>query len=67
MVEVKKLPPGKALGADDLQHWAHQRMRGRSGVPKSKSERRLAKKRAEREDATAFWLRMAEARERGEK
>jgi hypothetical protein len=32
MVEIKKLPPGEAFGARDLQNWAHRRMRGKAGV-----------------------------------
>jgi len=33
MVKITKLPPGKAIGADDLQQWSRQRNAGRSGVP----------------------------------
>jgi hypothetical protein len=33
MVEVKKCPPGAALGAGDSNTWASRRMAGRSGVP----------------------------------
>jgi hypothetical protein len=29
---IKKLPPGKAEGADDLQGWGRRRAAGRSGV-----------------------------------
>jgi len=32
MVDIKKLPPGKAYGADDLTNWASRRLSGRSGV-----------------------------------
>jgi hypothetical protein len=31
-VEVTKLPPGKAQGADDLMNWSRRRAVGRSGV-----------------------------------
>lgn len=31
-VEITKLPPGKAFGADDLTRWAHRRSLGRSGI-----------------------------------
>lgn len=39
MVEVKKLPPGEAIGARDLQSWASDRMANRS-----KSWRRISGK-----------------------
>ena len=32
MVEIKKLPPGEAYGARDLQKWANNRSMGRAGV-----------------------------------
>lgn len=32
-VKITKLPPGKAIGADDLQRWSRQRNAGRSGAP----------------------------------
>jgi hypothetical protein len=66
-IKITKCPPGEALGARDLQRWAAQRLKGGSGVPLSKRERKLAKKRAEDEDATARWLRQAEARARRSK
>jgi hypothetical protein len=59
-VKVTRLPPGKAIGCDDLQRWGKQRLLGRSGVPKSKAERKLA----EREDPTAYWLAQAERKAR---
>lgn len=31
-VPITKLPPGKALGADDLTKWAHRRAIGSSGT-----------------------------------
>src|SRR5215471_16740878 len=31
-VKITKCPPGTALGAGDLQRWAHNRSLGRSGV-----------------------------------
>jgi hypothetical protein len=31
-VKITKLPDGAALGAGDLQRWAHNRLSGRSGV-----------------------------------
>ena len=31
-VKITKLPPGKAIGADDLQIWARRRNGGLSGV-----------------------------------
>ena len=45
--KITKCPPGRALGADDLQRWARQRNVGRSGVPDksdSKIERGLSKR-----------------------
>jgi hypothetical protein len=32
MTAIRKLPPGKAIGADDLRYWAMRRNAGRSGV-----------------------------------
>jgi len=61
-VKITKLPPGKALGADDLRRWAHQRLRGRSGVPMTKREKKLAGKHDEPKDAAARWLAEAERR-----
>jgi hypothetical protein len=31
-IKITKCPPGVALGAGDLQRWAHNRTLGRSGV-----------------------------------
>jgi hypothetical protein len=31
-VQIKRLPPGKAFGAGDMETWAARRMLGRSGV-----------------------------------
>ena len=36
-IEIKKLPPGRALGADDLSKWAHSRAVGRTGSADAKS------------------------------
>jgi hypothetical protein len=33
-VPITKLPPGRALGADDMTNWSHRRSGGRSGVAK---------------------------------
>ena len=38
-VPITKLPPGKALGADDLTNWALRRSAGRSGDAPSYRER----------------------------
>ena len=38
-VPITKLPPGKALGADDLANWAVRRAGGRSGDAPSYRER----------------------------
>lgn len=38
MVQITKLPPGKAIGADDLQQWAFRRAEGKSGVVVSTDE-----------------------------
>jgi hypothetical protein len=35
MVNVTKLPPGRAQGAGDLQAWASNRLTGRSGSGRS--------------------------------
>jgi hypothetical protein len=37
-VEIKKLPPGKAFGADDLRQWSHNRAVGASGVSENKTK-----------------------------
>jgi hypothetical protein len=66
MVEVKKLPPGVALGAGDLHRWSKQRLLGRSGVPKTKSERKLAKAREEARDPASRWLREHDPNKEGE-
>jgi hypothetical protein len=46
MVKIRKFPPGKAIGADDLQIWARQRNGGLSGVP---DDRELLHKQRPRE------------------
>src|SRR5260370_41034821 len=38
MAKITKLPPGKAIGADDLQIWARRRNGGLSGVPKHRKQ-----------------------------
>ncbi len=38
MVKITKLPPGKAIGADDLQNWSRQRNAGRSGTRDDRQE-----------------------------
>lgn len=54
MIKITKLPPGKAIGADDLQQWSRQRNAGRSGVPDdSQQEKRLNEQQLRREK----WLR----------
>ncbi len=54
MVKITKLPPGKAIGADDLQGWSRQRNAGRSGVPDDRQkEKRLNEQKLRREK----WLR----------
>jgi hypothetical protein len=63
-VKITRCPPGEAMGARDLQRWAHQRLRGRSGVPLTRKQKKVAAARGEDEDATAKWLREAERRER---
>jgi len=63
-IKITKLPPGEALGARDLQNWAMQRLRGRSGIPKTRREKKVAKARSEDEDATAKWLAAAERKAR---
>jgi hypothetical protein len=54
MVKITKLPPGKAIGADDLQIWARQRNAGLSGVPDDREQQNrlhIQKRRREK------WLR----------
>jgi hypothetical protein len=50
MVKITKLPPGKAMGADDLQRWSRQRNAGRSGVSEDRrEEKRLQEQKQRRE------------------
>lgn len=35
-VEIKRLPPGEAIGARDLQRWSQNRATGRSGTGSAK-------------------------------
>jgi hypothetical protein len=54
MVKITKLPPGKAIGADDLQNWSRQRNAGRSGTRHDRQEeKRLRQQRRRRQK----WLR----------
>jgi hypothetical protein len=39
MIKIRKLPPGRATGADDLQIWARRRNGGLSGVPEHRNQR----------------------------
>lgn len=39
-VKVTVLPPGRAVGAGDLQAWALRRSAGEWGVPETKKEKR---------------------------
>jgi len=62
-VKITKLPPGEALGARDMQHWAERRMKGQSGVPPTRQElKRLGKTR--KLDAADRWLREQERKGR---
>jgi hypothetical protein len=54
MVKITKLPPGKAIGADDLQIWARQRNGGLSGVPDDRQQ----KNRLHQKQWRARWLRL---------
>jgi len=50
MIRITKLPPGKAIGADDLQNWSRQRNAGRSGTRDDRlEEKRLRKQKRWRE------------------
>jgi hypothetical protein len=48
--KITKLPPGKALGADDLQNWSRRRIVGKSGVSEisERKQEKYLKKRAKR-------------------
>jgi hypothetical protein len=63
-IRITKLPPGEALGARDLQNWAHRRLAGRSGVRLTRKEKKVAAARSEAQDATARWLAEAERKAR---
>ena len=58
MVEITRLPPGEALGARDLQGWAHQRSAGRAGVNTTREEWKRLKqwKPKPKFDAADRWL-----------
>jgi hypothetical protein len=60
--KITRLPPGEALGARDLEHWASRRLAGRAGMPMSKMKRELAAQKRERDDPVAFWLKRKERR-----
>jgi hypothetical protein len=47
-MEIKKLPPGEAIGARDLHEWSTNRRGGRSGVAK--------KREPETKDRADRWL-----------
>jgi site-specific recombinase XerD len=54
MIKITKLPPGKAIGAEDLQNWSRQRNAGRSGTRDDlQQEKRLHEQKRRREK----WLR----------
>jgi hypothetical protein len=53
MVKITKLPPGKAIGADDLQNWSRQRNAGRSGTRDDRQEEKWLRKQKQRR---AKWL-----------
>jgi hypothetical protein len=65
MIKIKKLPAGKAEGADDLANWAHRRLAGRSGMRLTRKERKVAAARTDAEDATAHRLTRDDPRYRG--
>jgi hypothetical protein len=60
-VKVTVLPPGEAEGARDMQHWSFRRMRGKSGLPMSRKERR---KRKPKLDPADRWLAKHDPRRR---
>jgi hypothetical protein len=55
---IRKLPPGEALGARDLQRWTARRNAGRAGVRASlKKRKKLARwGKPKKLDATDQWL-----------
>lgn len=36
--KVTSLPPGEAVGYNDMQTWSHRRSKGRSGVPEKRKK-----------------------------
>jgi hypothetical protein len=56
-VKVTVCPPGEAIGARDLQRWAHNRKLGRSGVK--------AQKEKPKKDAADRWLENARKKRGG--
>jgi len=40
-VQIKRLPPGAALGAHDMERWSSNRSGGRSGAYTTKAEREV--------------------------
>jgi hypothetical protein len=55
MTKIKKLPPGRALGSDDLRWWAMRRGVGRSGAPMTRKEWKQWRK-PRKLDAADEWL-----------
>jgi hypothetical protein len=55
MVKITKLPPGKAIGADDLQIWARRRNAGLSGVPDDRQQENLLHKQKRRRKKRKHW------------
>ena len=55
MTAIKKLPPGEAIGADDLRNWAWRRNVGRSGTPMSHKEWKKGECRKRKIQPIAGW------------
>ena len=52
-IQIKRLPAGAALGADDLQTWSQRRSVGRSGAPATKEQwKQLQQWKSERKEHT---------------
>jgi hypothetical protein len=58
-IEIKRLPPGEARGARDLQRWASRRRVGRSGVD-DKAEEAVTRSEQEMERRKAHWRKKRE-------
>lgn len=65
-IKITHCPPGAALGADDLRHWASRRLAGRSGMPMSKTEWEETEAKRAREDTAGYWLMREECRLKAE-